>query len=352
MLRPLTRIRAIISHMKVSDLGEFGLIELLAGMVDGAPDNKTAAGQQLILGIGDDAAAWQGDGLIQLATVDSLIQDVHFTLETTPWEDLGWRALAANLSDIAAMGGIPKYALISLGLPGDTEAEDIMALYRGMLELARRFGVVLVGGDVSRAPLLVINITIFGSGLSADKGQLLTRSAARPGDKVAVTGYLGGSAAGLELLKNRLQFDAEVTASLKQAFLRPEPRVVEGQTLVKNGVRAAIDISDGLVADLGHICQMSRVGARVETDRVPVRPSVAASFGDRALEMALAGGEDYELLFTARARMVSEVKKKITCPVTVIGEITADNEGKVVLLDSAGQPFRLASGGWEHFKAK
>ncbi len=338
--------------MKVSDLGEFGLIELLAKMAGGVPDNKTAAGRQLILGIGDDAAAWQGDKAIQLATVDSLIQDVHFTLATTPWEDLGWRAMAANLSDIAAMGGVPKYALVSLGLPGNTEVEDVVALYRGMLELARRFEVVLVGGDTTSAPLLVINITIFGSGLSADKGQLLTRSSARVGDKVAVTGDLGGSAAGLELLTKQLPIKSEAAASLKKAFLRPYPRIVEGQMLVRNGVRAAIDISDGLVSDLGHICQMSRVGARVEIDRVPVQPAVRANFGDRALVLALSGGEDYELLFTANAEVMDKAKEVISCPVTVIGEITADKVGEVALIDNKGKPFHLSRGGWDHFKTK
>ena len=335
--------------MKISELGEFGLIDLVSKMAYQALDKRSRAGQQLILGIGDDAAAWQGDASIQLATVDSLIQGVDFSLEITSWEELGWKAMAANLSDIAAMGGLPQYALVSLGLPGDTEVEDVTALYRGVIELAKQFSVVIIGGDTSGAPLLVINITVLGSSQRQDK-QILTRSAAQVGEKVAVTGYLGAAAAGLEMLTKRLSFDAEATASLRQAFLQPYPRVAEGQILVEQGVRAAIDISDGLVADLGHICQRSRVGARIEIDRVPVAPAVGANFGARALEMALAGGEDYELLFTARQEVIAKIAAITSCPITVIGEITSDKAGEVTLVDGQGKQVNLPRVGWEHFR--
>ncbi len=337
--------------MKVSDLGEFGLIDLLSKMAYGAQDKEVGAWQQLILGIGDDAAAWYGNDSIQLATVDSLIQDVHFNLEITSWEELGWRALAANLSDIAAMGGWPRYALVSLALPDDTEVEDVTALYQGMIALAQRFEVAIVGGDTSSAPLLVINITILGSTKGRDK-QLLTRSAAKPGEQVAVTGYLGASAAGLAVLTKHLSLEAEAAASLKQAFLQPNPRVTEGQILVEHGVRAAIDISDGLISDLKHICKASQVSARIETDRVPVQPAVKANFGDRALELALAGGEDYELLFTASAGVIAQIKTATSCPITVIGETTAGKAGEITLVDGKGNPVNLPQAGWEHFTAK
>ncbi len=337
--------------MKVSELGEFGLIELLARMVHAAQDKEAAAWQQLILGIGDDAAAWYGDTSIQLATVDSLIQDVHFSLDITSWEELGWRAMVANLSDIAAMGGLPRYALVSLALPDHTEVDDVAALYRGMIELARQFQVTIAGGDMSSAPLLVINITILGSTRRQDK-PVLTRSAAKPGEKVAVSGCLGASAAGLEMLNKNLTLDPESTASLKKAFLKPYPRVAEGQILVEHGVRAAIDISDGLISDLRHICQMSKVGARIEIDRVPVHPAVEANFGDRALELALAGGEDYELLFTASAGVIDRVKEIVSCPITVIGEVMADKAGEITLIDGKGNPVDLPKTGWEHFTGR
>jgi len=334
--------------MKGSELGEFGLIDLLAKMAYSARDNKQASWQQLITGIGDDAAAWYGEAATQLATIDSFIQDIHFTLGTASWEDLGWKAIAVNLSDIAAMGGIPRYALVSLALPGHTEVEDVTALYKGMIDLAQRFEVAIVGGDTSSAPLVAINITILGSTRSRDK-HILTRSAAKPGDKVAVTGELGAAAAGVRMLNRKLPFSPEATACFKKAFLHPYPRIAEGQLLVEQEVKSAIDMSDGLIQDLSHICKASQVGARIEIDRIPIQPEVKANFGDRALELALSGGEDYELLFTGSTEVTDKVKKAASCPVTVIGEIVADKTGEITLVDKKGEPFNLAKTGWEHF---
>ena len=331
--------------MQVSELGEFGLIDLLAKMVS-KPQDK-----QLIIGIGDDAAAWHGDTSTQLATVDSLIEGVHFTLGTVSWNELGWKALAVNLSDIAAMGGVPRYALVSLALPGHTEVDDVTDLYRGMIELAQQFGVAIVGGDTSSAPVVAITITILGSTKSQGK-HILTRSTAKPDEKIAVTGYLGAAASGSEMLAKRLQFDPEATACFKRAFLHPYPRIAEGQILVEQGVKTAIDISDGLISDLNHICKASQVGARIEADRVPLQPEVKAKFGDRALELALSGGEDYELLFTGSAEVIDKVRMAVSCPLTVVGEIIADKTGKITLVDRKGKPLNLGRGGWEHFATR
>jgi len=336
--------------MKVSELGEFGLIDLLAKMVSNSQDKQLTPRQRLIIGIGDDAAAWYGDASIQLATVDSFIQDVHFSLGLASWNELGWKALAANLSDIAAMGGVPRYALVSLALPGHTEVGDVTDLYKGMIELAQQFEVAIVGGDTTSAPLVAITITILGSA-SQDK-HILTRSAAKPSEKVAVTGYLGAAAAGSEMLTKQLQFDPEATASFKMAFLHPYPRIAEGQLLVEQGVKTAIDISDGLISDLNHICKASQVGARIEVDRVPIQPEVKAKFMDIFLELALSGGEDYELLFTGGAEVIDKVKKAASCPVTVIGEIVAGKTGKIILVDRKGKPFNLGKTGWEHFATR
>ncbi len=330
--------------MKVSELREFGLIDLLAEMVGNGQDER------LLIGIGDDAAAWQGDASTELATVDSFIQDVHFSLGTASWEDLGWKAMAVNLSDIAAMGGMPKYALVSLALPDHTEVEDVTALYQGMIELAQQSGVAIIGGDTTSAPLIAIAITVLGSA-KKDK-QILTRSAAKPGEQVAVTGELGAAAAGLEMLTRQLQFDSESTTCLKKAFLRPHPRIAEGELLVEQGVKTAIDISDGLISDLNQICKSSQVGARIEVDRVPIQPTVKANFGDKSLELALSGGEDYELLFTASAEVINKVKRAASCPITVIGEIIADKIGKITLVDKKGNPFNLPRAGWEHFTTR
>jgi len=326
--------------MKVSELGEFGLIDLLAKMAAGRDE-------RLIIGIGDDAAAWQGDTSIQLATVDSFIQGVHFPAGVASWQELGGKALAVNLSDIAAMGGLPRYALVSLALPPETELDDVTALYTSMLELAQKYGVTIVGGDISNAPLVVISITVLGS---SPQQRILTRSSAKPGELIAVTGYLGTAAAGLEVLTKKLKFDPPAAARFKQAFFKPTPRITEGQLLLEQGVKTAIDISDGLLADLNQICKASKVGAEIEADHVPVEPLVKASFGEQALELALTGGEDYELLFTASAEIIEKVKKAAACPVTVIGKITADKE--ITVVDGKGKPLKLDKAGWEHFTSR
>jgi thiamine-monophosphate kinase len=330
--------------MKVSELGEFGLIDRLAEMVNSTRDEP---GSNLIIGIGDDAAAWQSATSVQLATVDSLVQNVHFSLQTATWEEVGWKSLAVNLSDIAAMGGQPEYALVALGLPGNTDVEDVTSLYQGMISLAGEFQVRIIGGNIVNAPQLVINVTVLGS--AAGRDSLLTRSAARPGEKVAVTGPLGAAAAGVEMLGRGLRFEPEVAATLRKALLRPLPRVSEGRLLVENGIRAAIDISDGLVADLQHVCQASGVGARIEADLVPVAPTVESSFGKRALELALTGGEDYELLFTASAECIEKVSKAASCPIYVIGEVVVDGEHRVQVVDRQGSPVSLSKKGWDHY---
>jgi thiamine-monophosphate kinase len=327
--------------MKVSELGEFELIDLLAEMAGGGQD------KHLLIGIGDDAAAWKGDASIQLATVDSFIQDVHFPSGIASWQELGWKALAVNLSDIAAMGGMPRYALVSLALPEDSEVDDVTALYTGMLELAQQYGVAIIGGDTSRAPLVIITITVLGN---SQKKQILTRSTAEPGELVAVTGYLGAAAAGLEMLGKGRQLDIKAATRLRNAFLHPSPRIAEGQLLIEQGVKTAIDISDGLIADLNQICKASQVGARIEVDRVPVEPMVKARFGEKSLELALSGGEDYELLFTAGAEVIDRVKRAATCPITVVGEIVA---GKgVTVIDRRGNPIDVGKAGWEHFTSR
>ena len=154
------------------------------------------------------------------------------------------------------------------------------------------------------------------------------------------------------MLNKKLQFDPEATASLREAFLHPYPRIAEGQVLIDQGVKTAMDISDGLISDLTHICKASQVGARVEVDQVPIQPAVKANFGNRALKLALSGGEDYELLFTAGTEVIDKVRTATSCPITVIGEITADKPGKVGLVDSKGNPIYLPKTGWEHFIAK
>jgi thiamine-monophosphate kinase len=330
--------------VKVSQLGELGLIQLITEVV-----NSSGMGgilrQEVRVGLGDDAAAWNIDGLFQLGTTDILIQDVHFTLDIVTWEELGWKALAVNISDIAAMGGSPKYALISIGLPPDTDVESVMELYRGMSPIAKEFNLAIVGGDVVRAPLVIISPSVLGTA----RGDILTRSAALPGDLIAVTGFLGSSAAGLRMLRARLEFDKETASYLRQAHLRPHPRVSEGQILAQSGVLAAIDVSDGLIADLGKMCQASGVGAKIWLNRVPIHPLVKSAFQGESLKLALSGGEDYELLFTAK-RGIMEHPSFMSSSTTIIGEVVAEKPGLVTLLNEEGRVVEWEGGGWEHFR--
>lgn len=300
------------------------------------------------MGIGDDAAVWEASGGLQLATTDTLVQDVHFSFDTAKWEDLGWKVIAVNVSDIGAMGGVPQYALVTLALPPGVLVADIERLYDGILEAAQSYHVAVVGGDMVTAPVVVITVALWGY---QEHGSPLTRSAARPGDLIAVTGCLGDSAGGLAVLKGEVCPVAGVASHLRRAHLRPVPRVMEGQTLARLGVKAAIDISDGLVADLGHVCQASKVSAMVHADRVPLSAQLRQVFGPKAIDLALFGGEDYELLFTAPEALIETARSQLYCPVTVIGEIVAGEPGKVTLLDTDGNPVSWTRGGWDHFAA-
>jgi len=333
--------------MKVKDLGEFGLIGLLAEIVDREKDSRQPSWRRLLIGIGDDAAVWHKGSAVQLATTDSLIEGVHFTPDITTWKDLGWKALAVNLSDIAAMGGVPEYALVSLALPGDTEVASVSDLYCGMVELAREFGVAIVGGNISAADRVMITITVLGS---AETDVLLRRSSAMPGEKVAVTGYPGLSAGGLKMLRQKLDFPPDEHRLLCRAHLRPVPRVKEAQVLLHSGVSTAIDISDGLIADLSHICKASGVSAVVREELLPVHPVLKRRFPREWRKMVLGGGEDYELLFTASSELIARLKRELLCPVTEIGEIGSGKVGEVKLLDEQGKSRTWRRGGWEHFR--
>jgi thiamine-monophosphate kinase len=331
--------------MKLSEIGEFGLIGLLARLIEEKQEKNSPVQKRLAAGIGDDAAAWKNSQPLTLATTDCLVQDVHFRPGQGSWRDLGWKALAVNLSDIAAMGGTPEYALVTLGLPADTMVEDITELYEGMIEAANEYGVAIAGGDTTSSATLFISLILTGS---AQK-KLLRRSAARPGDLIAVTGYTGMAAAGMA------QLDSNTAASkaalpLTKAFLRPSPRLAEGRLILSASGCSAIDVSDGLIADLRHICAASKVGAVIQTSDVPIHPSLLELFPEQALDMALGGGEDYELLFTASAKTIEKVKAESPTPVTVIGKITSDYPGIVRVLDSQGRDYPLKKSGWDHFE--
>jgi thiamine-monophosphate kinase len=335
--------------MKISEIGQFGMIDKIAAMIERKRDPRVESWKGLITGVGDDCAVWKGDPANQYAKVDCQVQGVHFNLDWITWEELGWKALAVNLSDIAAMGGIPSYALVSLGLPPDSRVEDIVDLYTGLLNLAKLSGTAVVGGNLSGSPVVFVDICLIGKAGNPE-GKSLSRSAARPGDLIAVSGWLGSAAAGLKMLREEMALDITSAMTLKQAFALPEPRLKEGQLTVEKGVKAGIDISDGLLADLGHMLKASRVGAVVRIDQLPILPPVLAAFGDQSLDMALSGGEDYQLLLTAPASVIGEVQRSSSYPITVIGEIVESAQPTITLLNKQGKVYHTPKTGWDHFK--
>ncbi len=350
--------------MKLREIGEFELIEQMARIFgrEGAVGAKaTTVFSRLSIGIGDDAAVWEESaGRYTIATTDAMVEGVHFTRATTDWYDLGWKAMASNVSDIAGMGGIPRYALAVLGAQGDMEVEHVLALCRGMADLAGAFGASVVGGDTVSSPLTMITVTLLGEtvGPRGPDGSLplLSRFAGRPGDLIAVTGRLGASAGGLELLLHEKGPVPERYAPLLEAHRRPMPRVEEGKLLVQGGVRCGMDLSDGLVGDLTRICRASSVSASVEVGKLPIDPLLRERFGDRAIDLALSGGEDYELLCTAPPATLSRAQLLLHAvgrDLTVVGQLQGSGGGtpRVLLVDEEGRSYAPKRSGWEHFKA-
>lgn len=335
--------------MTLRETGEFGLIERLAAVLGrGSP-----RAEGLVVGIGDDAAAWVQERAALLVTTDMLVEGVHFDLALTSWQDLGWKALAVNLSDIGAMGATPTWALVSLGLRPDIRVEDVEALYEGMKELAEPAGCAVVGGDTVAAPRdVVISVTALGAVPADERETLLRRGGGRAGDVVAVTGVLGGSAAGLFALQHPDSAPAMAREVLAREHCRPQPQLEAGTVLRAVGVRCAMDVSDGLVADLEKLCTASRVGAQVEAERLPLHPDAVTAYPTRALEWAARGGEDYQLLFCAPQPVMQRALGELTrrgIRGTQIGRLV---EGAGVrLVDAGGRDVRLASSGWDHFRA-
>ena len=322
--------------MDVSQLGEFGLIERLTRIVgaEGSPD--------LIVGPGDDAAVWRVGGEYLIATTDAMVEGGHFLPQHARWKDVGWKALAANISDVGAMGGTPLFALVTLALPPETPAESMDALYRGLGEAARQYDVIIAGGDIVRAPQVSVSVALIGRAAQRDGEPIvLRRSAARPGDVIAVTGTLGDSAAGLRLLQAGTAADDPIV----QRHTHPAPRIDAGRAAVEAGVRCGIDVSDGLLQDVGHVCEMSSAGAVLRVGNLPLSDGLRAAFPDDAIELACTGGEDYELLIIGPAAAVSQVPG-----VTVIGEIV-EGPPRATLLDDDGNEIRFEHSGWDAFRS-
>ncbi len=337
---------------RVRDVGEFGLISLL---MEALPP-EVRAGGDLALGIGDDAAVWRPEPDADVViTTDSLVEDIHFRIDWTDWESLGHKILAVNISDIAAMGAAPNLAVITLGLRGDERVIDLQALYRGIGDLARRNAMIIAGGDIVRSPAaLIFHVTALGE---AAGGAVLQRSGAAVGDIIGVTGTLGASAAGLRLLaldpsdRRRVAATADL---LIQAHLRPEPRVALGKILLDQGATAAMDLSDGLLGDLPKILTASDVSAELDARHVPVAGAVRALFPEEWLELALRGGEDYELLFTAPDHawpVIEQAIQEVGGQASAIGTIVSREAGRptIGITGLDGVRHSVVPGAFDHF---
>ena len=347
--------------MKVRDIGEFGVIERLNRMVVGrGMGNPAVRAFPLLVDTGDDTAAWQVGGgprgpgaeaACELFTTDTVVEGIHFTRHTTPWRDLGWKAVAANVSDIASMGGLPTYALITLGLPPETSVADIEEMYRGMLEIGDEYGMAIVGGDIVGSPVLFVTTALVGV---TERAPML-RSKARPGDAVAVSGYVGSSGGGLRLMLECPDVNGEGADFLRLAHRRPAPAVRQGQLLAERGITTAMDVSDGLADDLGKLCAASGVAARVRASAVPVHPMLRRQFPGEFLGLALGGGEDYVLLFAGPTDLVESLMPQLGEGSAVIGSIVAAEDGgvpgRVAVVDDAGQEISMTGQGWDHFRS-
>lgn len=350
--------------MLVSEIGEFDLIDRLAARIYDQNARRIqeadARGFRMLRAIGDDAAAWDAPSGLRAITTDTMVEGVHFRLDYTPWRDLGWKCLATNISDIAAMGCVPTYAIITLGLRPALPVEGLEALYDGMMEAAAAYGGAVVGGDIVRSPAFFITVALQGAAPDGSNA-LLVRDAAALGDLIAVTGPLGSSAGGLRLLASGADsaaqgIDADAAAYLVSAHNRPMPRVSEGIALADAGVRCAMDISDGLMDDLAKLCRASGVGARVYAPRAPADARLKAAFPDEWLDLALGGGEDYELLFVAPPAVMRRAIGATSPPPVVVGTITEFADGgsasapRTTLVDARGRAMDVARGGWDHFR--
>ncbi len=303
----------------------------------------------LRVGIGDDAAVLRPSaGTEWVVTTDAFLETVHFLRKIHPAEVVGSKALARATSDIAAMGARARYFFLTLGLPEACTGVWLDDFLRGMARAARRFGLTLAGGDTTKYPQIVISLTVMGE---IDRGKSVLRSGAKPGDLLFVSGRLGEAELGWRLMQRKLR-KQERWGSLLKKHLYPEPRLALGQWLAAHRrATSMIDTSDGLSTDLGHICKASGVGARVWAEKIPATrvPLDLQRRGLDPLQLALHGGEDYELLFTVPKRLADRMPRKVAgIPVTIIGEIT--REKKVVLIGIDGRSKPLLPGGWDPFR--
>lgn len=320
----------------VAAVGEFGVLSRLLP--------RLPRGSSTIVGPGQDCAVIRCTGARWLFTVDALVEDVHFEAGWLSPRQLGRKSFLVNASDAAAMGGRARFCVVNLGVPDSYLVRNLSALQGGIVDAARDAGASVVGGNLTRAAQLSVSIAL----LAEAPRRLVTRQGARPDDRIYVTGTLGDAALGVRLLRDRT--GARSAPFPIRRFREPSPRLRAGRFLVESGiVSAMIDVSDGLIQDLGHICEQSHVGAVVRAAQVPLSTAYRALLGGDNV-LALHGGEDYELLCTVPEHNVERLRRnqaRLGCPIACIGEITTGREIRLLGADGAGR--RMESAGYDHF---
>jgi thiamine-monophosphate kinase len=346
----------------ISTIGEFGLIDRIRKIVDVRVDDSSIH-DNLLMGIADDAAVYKpSPGKVQLFTTDALIEGIHFDLTFTSFKHLGWKSIVANISDIAAMGGTPRYATIVIALPKKISVEMVEEFYKGAAFACKKYSCLIVGGDTTTSMAnMMVSVAMVGE---ANEQKIKYRSGASAGEYICVTGHLGSSLAGLKMLKREKERFAqssdpkEFTPNIEQytpaieKHLMPKPRLDLSKILIKQvNIGAMIDISDGLASEVHHICNSSGVGATIHEHNIPVESitqKIAMEFSESPVDYALYGGDEYELLFTINDE---EYKKfeKLTNDVTIIGRVTEKEKG-IIIVREQGEIEMLRSGGWDHFR--
>lgn len=335
----------------LADIGEFGLID----RIDKLLREEGARLPEKTLGIGDDCASFVSrPGYELLVTCDAIVEGRHYLPRFISPIDLGRRAMALNISDIGAMGGHTLYALVSLGLRADTPVKDVEAMYRGFIAELNPFGAAIIGGNLTKSEgANFIDITLIGE---IESGKSVRRSTAKLGTTILVTGYPGQAAAGLQILLKAIPDDDVRAHPLVQAYNTPSHRAREGEAAAKSGLATAmIDTSDGLLGDLGHICDESGVGARLIQENLPISNALreaAEQMKQEPLDFVLQDSDDYELIITCPPEHVDGICSLITSlshiPVTEIGTITDKTEG-IKLISRDGIPRDITPSGWDHF---
>lgn len=326
--------------------GEFQLIDRFISHFSKLLRSK----KNILLGPGDDAAHVRLDSQNMLVTTDMLIEHVHFRRDWMSDRQIGFKAMRVNISDIAAMGGAPRYAVISLGIPQKTKSQNIIQLMKGLSDAASEAGIEIIGGDtnaVSSGAPWIVNVTLIGE---KTQGRVLTRSGARVGDDIYVTGFLGESSLGLEALKKKIKTFSSAKSFIHRHMV-PPARVKVGQKLAHiKGVHSMMDLSDGLLGDLGHILHASHVSAEIYTHQIPITKhykEICKKLSVDPLALALAGGEDYELLFTVSPRV--KIPYKIDgIPLNKIGKIKNFHFNRLKLVNSSGEEMKISYRSYQH----